>query len=104
MIRRPPRSTLFPYTTLFRSLAPHVLNAAREGEAVAQRAPDDAARGLVALVAAPERHLPRSTPPPGAVARGPLPGQAPPPPALPPPPPLPPQQAPARPHPGRPGP
>src|SRR5256885_7283739 len=26
MIRRPPRSTLFPYTTLFRSLAP------REGE------------------------------------------------------------------------
>src|SRR3712207_7218984 len=28
MIRRPPRSTLFPYTTLFRSLgAPHVLGA-----------------------------------------------------------------------------
>src|SRR5256885_6398250 len=24
MIRRPPRSTLFPYTTLFRSLAPYV--------------------------------------------------------------------------------
>src|SRR2546430_5871424 len=24
MIRRPPRSTLFPYTTLFRSLAAHV--------------------------------------------------------------------------------
>src|SRR2546429_9560674 len=24
MIRRPPRSTLFPYTTLFRSLMPHV--------------------------------------------------------------------------------
>src|SRR2546430_17473905 len=24
MIRRPPRSTLFPYTTLFRSSAPHV--------------------------------------------------------------------------------
>src|SRR2546422_6808583 len=23
MIRRPPRSTLFPYTTLFRSLPPH---------------------------------------------------------------------------------
>src|SRR2546426_7795845 len=23
MIRRPPRSTLFPYTTLFRSLGPH---------------------------------------------------------------------------------
>src|SRR5260221_4926900 len=25
MIRRPPRSTLFPYTTLFRSLSPQVL-------------------------------------------------------------------------------
>src|SRR3712207_7564060 len=25
MIRRPPRSTLFPYTTLFRSLAEHML-------------------------------------------------------------------------------
>src|SRR3712207_9427936 len=24
MIRRPPRSTLFPYTTLFRSAAPHL--------------------------------------------------------------------------------
>src|SRR2546421_9736685 len=28
MIRRPPRSTLFPYTTLFRSLCPCVENAA----------------------------------------------------------------------------
>src|SRR3712207_8355421 len=27
MIRRPPRSTLFPYTTLFRSLEPAVLGA-----------------------------------------------------------------------------
>src|SRR2546430_12814233 len=27
MIRRPPRSTLFPYTTLFRSVATPVLNA-----------------------------------------------------------------------------
>ena len=26
MIRRPPRSTLFPYTTLFRSTEPHFLN------------------------------------------------------------------------------
>src|SRR2546426_2740650 len=32
MIRRPPRSTLFPYTTLFRSLGAHVLWCA-EGEA-----------------------------------------------------------------------
>src|SRR5258707_5311209 len=28
MIRRPPRSTLFPYTTLFRSHADHALDAA----------------------------------------------------------------------------
>src|SRR2546425_11788220 len=27
MIRRPPRSTLFPYTTLFRSIGPQVLDA-----------------------------------------------------------------------------
>src|SRR2546428_9195549 len=27
MIRRPPRSTLFPYTTLFRSLTPHGVEA-----------------------------------------------------------------------------
>src|SRR3712207_7402405 len=32
MIRRPPRSTLFPYTTLFRSL--HVLERRRAGEQV----------------------------------------------------------------------
>src|SRR3712207_7537635 len=38
MIRRPPRSTLFPYTTLFRSpqLSPgHTLNGASIGELVA---------------------------------------------------------------------
>src|SRR3990167_10126000 len=29
MIRRPPRSTLFPYTTLFRLAAVHLLDAAR---------------------------------------------------------------------------
>src|ERR1051325_9138445 len=29
MIRRPPRSTLFPYTTLFRSTAPHALRPVR---------------------------------------------------------------------------
>src|SRR2546425_3165733 len=31
MIRRPPRSTLFPYTTLFRSLVEHVLQILLEG-------------------------------------------------------------------------
>src|SRR3712207_7517187 len=40
MIRRPPRSTLLPYTTLFRSVRPV---AAREGDAAA---PDD--RGAAA--------------------------------------------------------
>src|SRR3712207_7064662 len=30
MIRRPPRSTLFPYTTLFRSVDGHLLGACRE--------------------------------------------------------------------------
>src|SRR3712207_9121154 len=32
MIRRPPRSTLFPYTTLFRSDRPHRKSAAAVGE------------------------------------------------------------------------
>src|SRR2546425_7057522 len=31
MIRRPPRSTLFPYTTLFRSHARGIVERAREG-------------------------------------------------------------------------
>src|SRR5438034_5050762 len=33
MIRPPPRSTLFPYTTLFRSLAPRLNAAGRIGDA-----------------------------------------------------------------------
>src|SRR2546425_3363849 len=32
MIRRPPRSTLFPYTTLFRSISPAVQVAARDAQ------------------------------------------------------------------------
>src|SRR2546422_7735719 len=43
MIRRPPRSTLFPYTTLFRSLAQY-------GLLVLDRFGDDAAAGHVVLV------------------------------------------------------
>src|SRR2546429_958993 len=55
MIRRPPRSTLFPYTTLFRSVALAHHDAAlddqgRRGEAelvgAQQRADDDVAAGL----------------------------------------------------------
>src|SRR3712207_8068089 len=38
MIRRPPRSTLFPYTTLFRSdLRHHALHPARRGDDVLRR-------------------------------------------------------------------
>src|SRR2546426_2054290 len=52
MIRRPPRSTLFPYTTLFRSLdgapAPHRLGGV--AEQVAQRSTQ---RVVVALHGAP---------------------------------------------------
>src|SRR3712207_7592916 len=61
MIRRPPRSTLFPYTTLFRSLRPvvapidddHVLGAADD---------EDVAAGQIAHVAGVQ-------PPVGAEAR-----------------------------------
>src|SRR3989442_9736688 len=38
MIRRPPRSTLFPYTTLFRSQASWLLGAGRESSFVARPA------------------------------------------------------------------
>src|SRR2546422_7694533 len=46
MIRRPPRSTLFPYTTLFRSLLPRdheVLEAPEGGQGVPQVAPREGA-------------------------------------------------------------
>src|SRR5256885_6786223 len=37
MIRRPPRSTLFPYTTLFRSRAHDPCDVGRDGEAALHR-------------------------------------------------------------------
>src|SRR3712207_9206432 len=37
MIRRPPRSTLFPYTTLFRSAQPHAIANYRRGLAEAEK-------------------------------------------------------------------
>src|SRR2546429_8699533 len=70
MIRRPPRSTLFPYTTLFRSvLGPYAavtafgrlrLPIVDDGHQVvgAQRAPDGAQQGFVALVAGCMADLP----------------------------------------------
>src|SRR5687767_15472544 len=39
MIRRPPRSTLFPYTTLFRSAGRAVRDLVRDGGALRPRAP-----------------------------------------------------------------
>jgi len=52
------------------ALAPHVLNAAREGEGVAQRAAADAARELVGLAVALQRHFPGTEPIPLATAGG----------------------------------
>src|SRR3712207_7963636 len=49
MIRRPPRSTLFPYTTLFRSktlIHPGQVDGANEGFAPSEQAVEDA-RGLI---------------------------------------------------------
>src|SRR5256885_5263285 len=50
MIRRPPRSTLFPYTTLFRSPAQHI--SLREGMIVLHELFPDAQLGHGALVVA----------------------------------------------------
>ena len=52
------------------ALAPHVLNAAREGEGVARQAVDDAARELVDLAAILARHFPGTGPVPVAIAGG----------------------------------
>src|SRR5256885_12769483 len=63
MIRRPPRSTLFPYTTLFRSAEPG-LPAVGEGallypEALAARPPDlPSAAALASLVVTRLRGVP----------------------------------------------
>src|SRR3712207_9281884 len=50
MIRRPPRSTLFPYTTLFRSVSTAPSPPPGDGEIVGLRAPL-AAVGFAALLA-----------------------------------------------------
>ena len=56
--------------TQMAALAPHVLNAAREGEGVARQAVDDAARELVDLADALARHFPGTEPVPVALAGG----------------------------------
>src|SRR2546422_6399910 len=52
MIRRPPRSTLFPYTTLFRSREPAREVAAVQAQAISLWTP----RGLFDAVARSEEH------------------------------------------------
>src|SRR2546422_1946617 len=66
MIRRPPRSTLFPYTTLFRSRGPHdsdphgPLRSSRPRlRRDSRRSPDDDARGPAG--ADPDRKIGRAT-------------------------------------------
>src|SRR5258705_8214533 len=60
MIRRPPRSTLFPYTTLFRSVTFHELSDARATDRTPPRAP----WGCL------EKRSPSLTPRPELVERG----------------------------------
>src|SRR2546428_7814022 len=56
MIRRPPRSTLFPYTTLFRS-PPGSYELNIDGEPAAKAGPDEFAKGLnLASQARSEEH------------------------------------------------
>src|SRR2546430_10584190 len=50
MIRRPPRSTLFPYTTLFRSLAGSLRSARDQIRALAGRSLDRGTRGSLTAV------------------------------------------------------
>src|SRR2546426_8187441 len=52
MIRRPPRSTLFPYTTLFRSLGEHGRARRLAAARVRARADPDGDRSRVARAAA----------------------------------------------------
>src|SRR3712207_8190001 len=63
MIRRPPRSTLFPYTTLFRSEVAPTLNLVPYGLGTARRAADDCVAASELAPAAGFQwtpHLPRT--------------------------------------------
>src|SRR2546425_7937041 len=67
MIRRPPRSTLFPYTTLFRSLVTDVLGTRRGGDRVADPLPFPAVVVAVGVEVAVDEALDRAV---GARAEG----------------------------------
>src|SRR5256885_7397958 len=64
MIRRPPRSTLFPYTTLFRSHREDVAVAAHRGVGVAQHGDD-----LLVLEHLLQALLEGAVKPPGSLAQ-----------------------------------
>src|SRR5256885_15151094 len=57
MIRRPPRSTLFPYTTLFRSVLEHSLKSEREQALVPTTEFDEAMEALSGAAHAAYRRL-----------------------------------------------
>src|SRR2546427_9543926 len=61
MIRRPPRSTLFPYTTLFRSRGEPAgdlgVDVARHRNGVAQVLPDDLGARVAVIGGRPGHHL-----------------------------------------------
>src|SRR5256885_10095626 len=54
MIRRPPRSTLFPYTTLFRSHGQVVVGLGQAGVITGQRSEDLDGLGVLALLRSEE--------------------------------------------------
>src|SRR2546425_8480821 len=56
MIRRPPRSTLFPYTTLFRSLKPLGVRAGEKDLELVLRVAPDVPDALLADFARSEEH------------------------------------------------
>src|SRR5256885_7789562 len=56
MIRRPPRSTLFPYTTLFRSVRQHLMRGDIGSGAQATAAADEGDWALEALTPRSEEH------------------------------------------------
>src|SRR5206468_12567721 len=59
LIRRPPRPTLFPYTTLFRSLALQLAEDLEREQPLAQLHPADPERVLRALLGAGDKPLER---------------------------------------------
>src|SRR5205085_10549141 len=53
MLRRPPRSTLFPYTTLFRSIRASRLSLSEPNLRTVKSAPDSDSGGMIALIRLP---------------------------------------------------